>query len=250
MHRKNWDDACRFISAYQFGQLWVCRYRWKLHSFSDHWSGLGVTLECILTRYCQWNNTSVASAAPCFLHSGESHLSICSCLTVPQKSLLHLWSRQDWTKYCNATFAGVADEQIMRIQKIQNNAAWLILKKLKCDHVTPLLKELHWLPVKYCIQYKLAMLVFRHFDSTLPPYLSSSLCTYQPSSSLRSFTERLLKIPKTNLKTFSERSFGYIALTVWNSLLADLRASPSLPAFKANLKTYLFRQAFWLICTC
>ena len=51
-------------------------------------------------------------------------------------------------------------------------------------------------------------------------------------------------------KTFGERSYGYIASTVWNSLPADLRASPSLPAFKDNLKMYLFRQAFWLICTC
>ena len=147
--------------------------------------------------------------------------------------------------YCNAMFAGVANEQIAHIEKIQNNATQLILKKSNCDHVTLLLKELHWLPVKYCIQYKLATLAFRHFDGTLPPYLSSSLCTYLPS-------ERLLKIPKTNLKTFSEHSFGYSAPTVWNSLPADLRypGSPSLPTFKVNLKTHFFRQAFWLICTC
>ncbi len=146
--------------------------------------------------------------------------------------------------YCNTTFAGVADEQIARMQKIQNNVAQLILKKSKRDHVTPLLKELHWLPVRYRIQYKLATLSFRHFDGTLLPYLSSSLSTYQPSRCLRSSTERLLKIPKTNLKTFGERSFGYIAPSVWNSLPADLRASPSLPTFKVNLKTHFFRQAF------
>ena len=115
--------------------------------------------------------------------------------------------------YCNATFAGVANEQIACIQKIQHNTAWLILKNSKRDHVTPLLKELHWLPVKCCTQYKLTALAFHHFDSILLPYLPSSLCTYQPSRSLHSSTERLLKIPKTNLKTFGEHSFGYIALT-------------------------------------
>ena len=135
--------------------------------------------------------------------------------------------------YCNATFAGVADEQIARIRKMQSNAARSILKISKPDHVTPLLKELHWLPVKYRIQCKLSTLAFRYFDGTLPPYLSSSLCTYQSSRSLRSSTERLLKIPKTNLKTFSGRSFGYIAPFVWNSLPADLKASPSLQTFKA-----------------
>ena len=142
-----------------------------------------------------------------------------------------IMSRSD---YCSATFAGVADEQITRIQKMQNKAARLILKKSKRDHVTPLLKELHWLRVKYRIRYKLAT-----------PYLSPSLCTYQPSRCLRSSTERLLKIPKTNLKTFGERSLGYIAPTVWNSLPADLRASPSLSTFKVNLKkTHFFRQTF------
>ena len=149
--------------------------------------------------------------------------------------------------YCNATFAGVADVTNRGIQKIQNNAARLILKKSKRGHVTPLLKELHWLPVKYRIQYKLATLAFRHFDGTLLPYLSSAhnnFMYYQPSRSFRSSTERLLKIPKTNLKTFGERSFGYIAPTVWNSLPADLRASPSLPTFKVNLKTHFFCQAF------
>ena len=102
-----------------------------------------------------------------------------------------------------------------------------ILKKSKRDHVTPLLKELHWIPVKYHIQYKLVTLSFRHFDGTLPPYLSSSLCTYQPSRSLRSSTQGLLKIPKTNLKNFGERSFGYIAPTL--ELAAGRRESFSLP---------------------
>ena len=140
------------------------------------------TLECILTKPCLWNNTSLAFAALCFLHSGDSHL-----------------TRLD---YCNATFAGVANEQIVHIQKIQNlnNTVQLLLKKLKRAHVTPLFKELHWLPVKYCIQYKLAALTFCHFDITLPLYLSSSLCTYQPLCSLHSSTEQLLKIHTDKLE--------------------------------------------------
>ena len=123
----------------------------------------------------------IASIRP-FLSNSSTEKLVASMIT----------SRLD---YCNATFAGVADEQIARIQKIQNNAAPLILKKWKRHHVTPLLKELHWLPVEYRIQYKLATLAFRHFDGTLPPYLSS-LCIHQPSRFLRSSTERQLKIPK------------------------------------------------------
>ena len=59
------------------------------------------------------------------------------------------------------------------------------VKKRRRDHVTPLLKELHCLPVKFRCQYKIATLAYRHFEGSLPPYLSLSLCTYEPSRSLR-----------------------------------------------------------------
>ena len=133
--------------------------------------------------------------------------------------------------YCNATLAGVANEQIARLQ-FQNSATGFVMKKSTHDQVTSLLKEVHWLPAKYRIQYKLATLAFCHFNGTLPPYLSSPLITYQPSRSLRS--ERLLRIPKKKVNTFGGRSFSYTAQTVWNSRPADLRASPTLKTFKAK----------------
>ena len=147
--------------------------------------------------------------------------------------------------YCNSVFTGLPADQIARLQQIQNNAARLVMKKRKRDHVTPLLKlkELHWLPVKFRCQYKIATLAYRHFEGSLPPYLSSSLCTYEPSRSLRSSKEKLLKIPKRNLKSFGERSFSFMAPSVWNSLPADLRNLPTLSQFKSNLKTFLFAQA-------
>ena len=116
-------------------------------------------------------------------------------------------------------------------------------KKRKRDHVTPLLQELHWLPVKFRCQYKIGTLAYRHFEGSLPPYLSSSLCTYEPSRSLRSSKEKLLKIHKRNLKSFGERSFSFMAPSVWNSLPADLRNLPTLSHFKSDLKP-LFAQAF------
>ena len=56
-----------------------------------------------------------------------------------------------------------------------------------------------WLPVKLRCQYKVATLAYRHFQGSLPPYLSSSLRSYEPSRSLRSSKEKLLKIPRGNL---------------------------------------------------
>ena len=110
--------------------------------------------------------------------------------------------------------------------------------------LTRVLKELHWLPVKFRCQYKIATLAYRHFEGSLPPYLSSSLCTYEPSRSLRSSNEKLLKIPKRNLKSFGQRSFSFMAPSLWNSLPATLRNVPTLSQFKSQLKTFLFAQAF------
>ena len=113
-----------------------------------------------------------------------------------------------------------------------------------CPTVCTSLHCVYWIRHFTAGLYRLATLAFRHFNGTLPPYLSVSLCTYQPSRFLCSSPERLLKIPKTNLKTFGGGSFGYIVPTVWNSLPAGLRDSPSLQTFKAKLRMHLFHQAF------
>ena len=85
--------------------------------------------------------------------------------------------------YCNSVFIGLPADQIARLQRVQNNAARLVMRKKKKkrrrrrrrDHATPLLKELHWLPAKFRCQYKIATLAYRHFEGSLPPYISSSL---------------------------------------------------------------------------
>ena len=136
--------------------------------------------------------------------------------------------------YCNATLAGLPAIHISRLQRIQNNAARLVLQKSKRQHVTPLLKQLHWLPIQTHIDYKLATLAFRHFDGSLPQYLSSRLDIYQPSRSLRSSNDRLLRVPRC-----------YQGPVVWNSLPTDLKLSSSL-SFKSRLKTHLFKKSYSL----
>ena len=85
-----------------------------------------------------------------------------------------------------SVFTGVPADEVTQLQRIQNNAALLVMKKIKRNHVTSLLKEHHWLPAKFRCQYKIATLAYRNFEGSLPLYLSSFLCTYQPSRSLRS----------------------------------------------------------------
>ena len=57
--------------------------------------------------------------------------------------------------YCNAILSGVTMENVSKLQTVQNHAAKLILRRKKSDHVTPILKELHWLPVDARINYNI-----------------------------------------------------------------------------------------------
>ena len=145
--------------------------------------------------------------------------------------------------YCYSVFTGLPADQIARLQRVLNSAARLVMKKRRRDHVTPLLKELRWLSVKFRCHYKIATLAYRHFEGTLPPYLSSSLCAYGPSRSLRSSNAMLLKIPKRKLNSFVQRSFSFMAPSLWNSLPATLRNIQTFSQFKSHLKTFLFAQA-------
>lgn len=165
-----------------------------------------------------------------------------SCLSLCVRLVTALISSR--LDYCNSVYANLSAEEIERLQRVQSAAARLVLKKRKSDHITPLLKELHWLPVKYRWQYKLSILAFRHFDGSLPDYLSNVLTTYTPARTLRSSSERLLVVPVSNMKTVGHRAFSYAAPTTWNSLPSSLRNQSSLSSFKSNLKFFLFQKAF------
>jgi len=77
--------------------------------------------------------------------------------------------------YGNATLAGVASNQLDRLQSVMNAAARLVCSAWKCGHITPLLQDLHWLRVPQRIEFKLAVLAFRCLHGMAPPYLAREL---------------------------------------------------------------------------
>ena len=132
--------------------------------------------------------------------------------------------------YCNATLAGLPASHIARPQRIQNNAARLVLQKSQRQHcvVTPLLKQIHWLSIQTRIDYKLATLAFRHFDGSLPQYLSSRLDISNISHPDRSdqamtgfsgFHVGNWNISGTGLSAIKDLSFGTLFPLITNSHL-------------------------------
>ena len=138
-------------------------------------------------------------------------------------------------------------ENIHKLQLIQNHAARLVKKALKRSSAKLLLKDLHWLPVKDRIIYKIAVLVFNIINNnSSPSYLRELITVYTPQTqrSLRSSQKSLLEVPRKNLKTFGERYFSNAAPEAWNKLPEYIKSSQSTAIFKKNLKTYLFRCSF------
>ena len=145
--------------------------------------------------------------------------------------------------YCNSLLAGVPNYLTHRLQSIQNNAARLVCKASKYDHISPLLQSLHWLPVSKRISYKVSSLTYSSPFANGPSYLSDLLQLYTPSRNLRSSADgRLLVLPRYRNVSLGGRSFAYQASTTWNGLPLDLRHLESLSSFKSKLKTHLFSQ--------
>jgi len=145
--------------------------------------------------------------------------------------------------YCNSLLYGQPKYQLQRLQFIQNTAARVVCQFSKYEHITPVLRDLHWLPVQYRILFKNLLIVYKSLNGLCPKYLKQKLhFRNYTSRSLRSVTRKLLVEPRSHSKTYGDRAFTNYAPRLWNELPYYIRNSESVVAFKKHLKTYLFKQ--------
>ena len=133
---------------------------------------------------------------------------------------------------CNALLYGVAEYEISRLQKLQNSCARLIYGARKNESVSALLHQLHWLPVKPRIYFKILLIVFKFFQDRTPVYINECLEVVNQEN----FT---LKINRTNT-AYGDRAFQNCAPRLWNSLPPYLKIIGTIDLFKKHLKHYLF----------
>src|SRR4029434_6277025 len=134
--------------------------------------------------------------------------------------------------YCNALLTGLPACVVKSLQMIQNVAARLVFNQPKRAHVTPLLIELHWLPVAARIKFKSLMLAYGVIASSAPTYLNVLGCCARLESVV--WHCRLCK--------YGNPEFSFVVPRWWNELPSTTRAGASLSTFKKLLKTQLFRE--------
>ena len=146
--------------------------------------------------------------------------------------------------YGNALLYGLPKHLIQKLQSVQNCAARLITRNNKYAHITPILKELHWLPVEQRIVFKILLLVYKSLNNLAPKYISDLLRFHDPGRNLRSVNKLLLTVPKTKQKTYGDRAFSVAAPKLWNTLPIEIKQCSTINIFKQRLKTHLFRLAY------
>jgi hypothetical protein len=147
--------------------------------------------------------------------------------------------------YCNVILYGVSDCEIRKMQRIQNMSAKLVLNRKKFDSSKQALNELHWLPIKARIEFKIMSFMYNCSTGKAPAYLTDLLTAKTTHrSGLRSSQSDhgCFKVPFNKNKTFSDRSFSTSGPRLRNKLPLDIRSADSLDSFKKKLKTFYFRD--------
>ena len=116
------------------------------------------------------------------------------------------------------------------------------------DHANPLLKDLHWLPIRQRIDFRVSSLVYKCLHNMAPSYLiqhCTPVADVPGRQHLRSASRFMVTVPRARTK-IGARAFGISGPTVWNSLPQYLR-NPELSydSFRKHLETVLFDRVFF-----
>ena len=153
--------------------------------------------------------------------------------------------------YCNSLFYGISKQNKLKLQVVQNTLCRIVTRSSRFAHITPLRKELHWLPVSARINFKLCLLTYKALNFSQPTYLRDKLVYHPAQCRTRAIApgSNVLLVPNYDRSTykalsFLQQSFRFAAPTLWNKLPVKVRLAPSIGSFRRHLKAHLFDLAY------
>ena len=149
--------------------------------------------------------------------------------------------------YCNSVCIGLPMNRLQRLQLVQNSAARVISQTKRYTSITPILNELHWLPINKRCQFKILLLTFKSLNGCAPEYLCDMLNVYTPNRSLRSTAFTSLVPYRNRSIRLGKRLFGTSAAKLWNEQPRNIQRADSitmlkkLSFFQYNIYVYLVK---------
>ena len=141
----------------------------------------------------------------------------------------------------NSLLYGLPALHIKRLSCFQNIAARIITRTKPTEHITPVLRDLHWLRVKDRIIFKILIYVYRSTINMSPLYISNLFTPYKQQRQLGSNSKILFTEPQFS-KFCGACSFLCAAPRLWNKLPKYVKTAKSVDSFKTLLKTLIMKS--------
>ena len=145
--------------------------------------------------------------------------------------------------YCSSVWANTTKKNIELLQTVQNFAARIVSGTRKFDHVTPILKQLQWLPIIKQLTVRDATMVFKCLNGLAPPYLCQKFKTRSEVHNCNTRNRDRLHIPLCRTAA-GQRTFTFRGQKLWNSLPHEFQSITNLDVFKVTIKQNFFKGIF------
>ena len=140
--------------------------------------------------------------------------------------------------YCCTVWSSSSKKNVKKLQRVQSFALRLVTEASKYDHITPLLHQLQWLPVKSILLVKEGVLAFKCVKGLAPSYLTARFNKRSTVHDKDTRNKDSLIIPHYK-STSGQRTFPYRGIRLWNSFPIELRELNEIGRFKRELKEFL-----------
>ena len=144
--------------------------------------------------------------------------------------------------YCNSLMYAVPAVYLDKLQRVQNSLARVVTLSPYLTSSALLRKQLHWLPIRSRIHFKLAVITYKALNLHQPSSLSGLLQPVTHRFPIRSHggaDGRQLAF-LGNSKSYGRKAFSFVAPKIWNAIPAQVRSASSLAHFRKFIETYYF----------
>ena len=114
-------------------------------------------------------------------------------------------------------FVGMPLNSIRKLQLAHNAAARVVQKPPPRAHMTPILRQLHWLPVMKRCQFKLLTITFKSLHDDAPEYIQNLVNRYHSRRQLRSVNDTLLTTNRNRTIKYGRRLMDTAAAVMEHS---------------------------------